>query len=123
LIFDYAKDDLDGVDAIDFSLLEMVVRMASRFEVRIRTTRDWERAILRSFEVWRDLKSEPVAESSGFIFALAPSSFILADDTMATSIGGALLELVEGPTLCANADEHSHLCRSLRGGKGIRWAS
>jgi len=58
LIFDYASDenDLEGVDAIDFSLLEMVVRMASRYEVRIRTTRDWERTILRSFEVWRELK-------------------------------------------------------------------
>jgi len=58
LLFDYAKDEhfLEGIDAIDFSVLEMVVRMANRFEVRIRTTRDWERAILRSFEIWRDLK-------------------------------------------------------------------
>jgi NTP pyrophosphatase (non-canonical NTP hydrolase) len=58
LLFDYAKDEhfLDGVDAIDFSMLEMVVRMASRFEVRIRTTCDWEHAILRSFDIWRELK-------------------------------------------------------------------
>lgn len=58
LVFEYATEEnyLEGVDAIDFSLLEMVVRMASRYEVRIRTTRDWERAILRSYEVWRALK-------------------------------------------------------------------
>lgn len=59
LLFDYAADEqyLQGVDAIDFSMLEMVVRMANRYEVGIRTTRDWERAILRSFEIWRELKS------------------------------------------------------------------
>lgn len=58
LVFEYAKDEqfLEGVDAIDFSVLEMVVGIASRYEVRIRTTRDWERAILRSFEIWRELK-------------------------------------------------------------------
>jgi NTP pyrophosphatase (non-canonical NTP hydrolase) len=58
LLFDYARDEqyLEGVDAIDFSLLDTVVHMASRFEVRIRTTRDWERAILRSFDIWRKLR-------------------------------------------------------------------
>jgi len=60
LVFEYAKDEhfLEGVDAIDFSVLEMVVGIASRYEVRIRTTRDWERAILRSFEIWRELRSK-----------------------------------------------------------------
>ena len=58
LLFDYAREEqyLDGVDAIDFSLLEMVVRMTRGYEVRIRTTRDWERTILRSFAIWRGLK-------------------------------------------------------------------
>jgi NTP pyrophosphatase (non-canonical NTP hydrolase) len=58
LLFDYAKEEhyLEGVNAIDFSILEMVVRMTSRFEVRIRTTRDWERAILRSYDIWRELR-------------------------------------------------------------------
>lgn len=57
ILFEYASEEhfLEGVDAIDFSILETVTRMASRFEVRIRTTRDWERAILRSFEIWREL--------------------------------------------------------------------
>jgi NTP pyrophosphatase (non-canonical NTP hydrolase) len=59
LLFDYASDEqfLDGIDAIDFSMLELVTGMASRFEVRVRTTRDWERAILRSFEIWRGLRA------------------------------------------------------------------
>jgi NTP pyrophosphatase (non-canonical NTP hydrolase) len=58
LLFDYAREEqyLDAVDAIDFSLLETVVRMTRGYEVRIRTTRDWERAILRSFAIWRGLK-------------------------------------------------------------------
>jgi NTP pyrophosphatase (non-canonical NTP hydrolase) len=58
LLFNYATEEhyLDGVDAIDFSLLETVVSMTRGYEVRIRTTRDWERAILRSFEIWRALK-------------------------------------------------------------------
>jgi MazG C-terminal domain len=58
LVFEYAREEmyLAGVDAVDFSLLEMVGRIASHYEVRIRTTREWERAILRSFEVWRELR-------------------------------------------------------------------
>lgn len=58
LLFNYAAAEqyLDGVDAIDFSMLELVTSMVSGFEVRVRTTREWERAILRSFEVWRALR-------------------------------------------------------------------
>lgn len=58
LLFNYAAAEqyLDGVDAIDFSMLELVTSMVSGFEVSVRTTREWERAILRSFEVWRALR-------------------------------------------------------------------
>jgi len=58
ILFNYAAAEqyLDGVDAIDFSMLELVTSMAAGFEVRVRTTREWERAILRSFEVWRALR-------------------------------------------------------------------
>jgi NTP pyrophosphatase (non-canonical NTP hydrolase) len=58
LTFDYARDKhyLEGVQSIDSALLETVVRMASGFEVRIRTARNWEQAILRSFEIWRGLR-------------------------------------------------------------------
>jgi NTP pyrophosphatase (non-canonical NTP hydrolase) len=59
LLFEYAREEryLEGVDAIDYSVLETVLRMTSRFEVGIRTARDWEKAILRSFEIWRSLRS------------------------------------------------------------------
>ncbi|HTC69584.1 MAG TPA: hypothetical protein VK662_08455 [Acidothermaceae bacterium] len=59
LVFDYAQEEhyLRNVDAIDFSLLETVQSITSRFEVRARTTREWERAILRSFEVWEQLRT------------------------------------------------------------------
>jgi hypothetical protein len=59
LLFDYASDEqfLDGIDAIDFFMLEFVTGMSSRCEVRVRTTREWERAILRSFEIWRGLRA------------------------------------------------------------------
>ncbi len=59
LLFEYAKDEkyLEGIDAIDFTMLELVAGMASRFEVRVRTIRDWERTILRSFEIWRSLRA------------------------------------------------------------------
>jgi NTP pyrophosphatase (non-canonical NTP hydrolase) len=58
ILFEYARDEkfLDGVDAIDSAMLELVTGMVSRFEVHVRTTREWERAILRSFEVWRALR-------------------------------------------------------------------
>ncbi len=60
LVFEYARDEqyLQNVDAVDFSLLETVQRITGRLEVRARTTRDWEHALLRSFEIWRQLRSQ-----------------------------------------------------------------
>lgn len=59
MAFEYAREErfLDGVQHIDFGLLQTVRNMTSRLEVRIRTVRDWELAILRSFEIWRALRS------------------------------------------------------------------
>jgi NTP pyrophosphatase (non-canonical NTP hydrolase) len=59
LAFNYAQKErfLDGVDHVDFSLLRMITDMVSGYEVRIRTVRDWEQAILRSFEMWRLLSA------------------------------------------------------------------
>jgi NTP pyrophosphatase (non-canonical NTP hydrolase) len=56
--FEYAREErfLDGVTHLDFALLETIRGMTSRLEVRVRTTHEWERAILRSFEVWRRLR-------------------------------------------------------------------
>lgn len=58
LVFEYASDErfLDGVQHIDFSVLETIVGLAARYEVRIRTTSEWERAIVRSFDMWRALR-------------------------------------------------------------------
>jgi hypothetical protein len=58
LLFDYACEEqfLEGVSRIDSAMLNTVRQMTNRFEVRIRTSRDWERAILRSFEIWRQLR-------------------------------------------------------------------
>lgn len=56
-VFDYAKNVrfLDGVDHVDFSLLATILRLVSGFEVRERTAAEWERAIMRGFDVWRPL--------------------------------------------------------------------
>jgi len=59
LAFEYARKQrfLEGVDHLDFSLLRMIFDMVSGYEVRIRTVREWEQDILRSFKVWRDLRT------------------------------------------------------------------
>jgi NTP pyrophosphatase (non-canonical NTP hydrolase) len=56
-VFDYARDErfLEGVDHVDFSLLQAIQRLVSRLEVRDRSAHDWEQTILRSFAVWREL--------------------------------------------------------------------
>lgn len=57
IAFEYASHErwLDGVDHVDYTLLQTIMGMCSRFEVRIRTALDWERTIIKSFEVWRQL--------------------------------------------------------------------
>lgn len=58
LAFDYAKRQrfLEGVQHLDFSLLQTIINMVSGYEVRIRTVREWEQAILMSFDMWRSLR-------------------------------------------------------------------
>ena len=55
LAFDYARRHrfLDGVAALDSQLLRTVKDMTSHLEVRQCVTGEWERAILRGFDVWR----------------------------------------------------------------------
>jgi NTP pyrophosphatase (non-canonical NTP hydrolase) len=57
-VFDYARHErfLVGVRHVDFSLLSTIRRLVSHLEVRDRTARNWERAILRSYEMWRALR-------------------------------------------------------------------
>jgi NTP pyrophosphatase (non-canonical NTP hydrolase) len=55
LAFEYARNQqfFAGVRFVDSALLQTVRSMTSGLEVRIRSAREWESAILRSFEVWR----------------------------------------------------------------------
>lgn len=59
-VFDYARNErfLQGVKHVDFSLLTTIRRLVSRLEVADRTAHEWERTILRSFEVWRPLHAQ-----------------------------------------------------------------
>lgn len=54
----YAADHnyLAGIEAVDWHLLRHIKQMTSRVEVRDRTTKDWNDAILRGFAVWRELR-------------------------------------------------------------------
>jgi NTP pyrophosphatase (non-canonical NTP hydrolase) len=54
----YAADHnyLAGVEAVDWQLLRHIKQMTSRLEVRSRTTKEWNDALLRGFAVWRELR-------------------------------------------------------------------
>jgi NTP pyrophosphatase (non-canonical NTP hydrolase) len=56
-VFDYGRDErfLEGVEHVDFSLLQAIIKLVSRLEVRDRTAHEWEQTILRGFAVWRQL--------------------------------------------------------------------
>lgn len=56
-VYDYASQErfLHGVKHVDFELLTTIRSMVSRLEVKDRTARDWETAILRSYEIWRQV--------------------------------------------------------------------
>ena len=57
LVFVYAKTHnwLEGIVSIDDSLLKTVMCMVTHLEVSDRTAAEWERAILKSFEVWQQV--------------------------------------------------------------------
>lgn len=56
-VYNYASQErfLDGVKHVDFELLTTIRSMVGQLEVRDRTARDWENAILRSYEIWRQV--------------------------------------------------------------------
>jgi NTP pyrophosphatase (non-canonical NTP hydrolase) len=58
LVFDYARNQrfLDGAPHLDFELLRIVSGCVSHLEVRSRTVNEWEKAILRSYDIWRRLR-------------------------------------------------------------------
>lgn len=57
LIFGVAKDYsfFEGLEFVDFDLLRTIKTMTRPFEVRDRTYREWEEAILAGYSVWREM--------------------------------------------------------------------
>jgi NTP pyrophosphatase (non-canonical NTP hydrolase) len=55
LVFSYAlrHDMLRGIHTLDYQLLRTIKQMTDHLEVGARTVADWERTILRGYEVWR----------------------------------------------------------------------
>lgn len=55
VVFGYAKDYsyFDGADSVEFGLLRTVKLMTAPFEVRDKSLRHWEEAILGGYRVWR----------------------------------------------------------------------
>jgi NTP pyrophosphatase (non-canonical NTP hydrolase) len=57
-VFNYAREEsfLDAVPQLDSDLLRTIVSLVAHLEVRVRTIAEWERAILRSYEIWRAMR-------------------------------------------------------------------
>ncbi len=56
-LFSVASDDnfYAGVNQVDSEVLRSVKSIVAHLEVRTRTIAEWQRAILRSFDIWRSL--------------------------------------------------------------------
>jgi MazG-like nucleotide pyrophosphohydrolase family protein len=59
LVFAYARDHkrFEGITSVDYDLLKAIRIMTSSLEVSVRTTGEWERAILSAYNVWRKLET------------------------------------------------------------------
>ncbi|HEY2181034.1 MAG TPA: nucleoside triphosphate pyrophosphohydrolase family protein [Solirubrobacteraceae bacterium] len=57
-VFDYARQEsfLERVPQLDSELLRTIASLVSHLEVRARTIAEWERAILRSYDIWRMMR-------------------------------------------------------------------
>jgi len=57
-VYNYARtrDFLRDVPAIDYSVLRTVKEMTAGLEVSVRSSADWQAALLRSYEVWREVR-------------------------------------------------------------------
>jgi NTP pyrophosphatase (non-canonical NTP hydrolase) len=55
MVFSTAEQEnfFEGVGGVRYDLLRTIKQMTNHLEVRTRTEGEWERAILRSFEIWR----------------------------------------------------------------------
>ncbi|MBK5232639.1 MAG: nucleoside triphosphate pyrophosphohydrolase family protein [Thermoleophilia bacterium] len=60
LVFNLARsyDFFDGSDQVDGSILNAVKAVTSHLEVASRTHREWQEAILKGFEVWRQVSEQ-----------------------------------------------------------------
>lgn len=60
IAFEYASHQryLEGVDHVDYTLLQTIMGMSSGLEVRVRTAFEWERTIIESFKVWSQLSRQ-----------------------------------------------------------------
>ena len=60
MVFSYAehRNFLEGAEGVNFELLRTIKDMTSHLEVSCRTEGDWERAIMRGFEVWRQVREK-----------------------------------------------------------------
>lgn len=58
LVFEYAKKHcyFEHSKGVDYSLLRTIKELTRHLEVKVRTAKDWEKAILLGFELWRKLK-------------------------------------------------------------------
>lgn len=58
LVFAHAAQHsyFKGSTSIDYDLLKTIGMMCNPFEVRARSPREWESAILKSYEVWRQVR-------------------------------------------------------------------
>jgi len=59
-VYNYAKNHayLDGITKVDYELLRTIKSLTNGLEVSRWSLRDWERAILQGFAVWRSLAKE-----------------------------------------------------------------
>jgi NTP pyrophosphatase (non-canonical NTP hydrolase) len=84
LVFSYAAEHnfLDGAEGVGYELLRVVKSMTAHLEVSRASARDWERAIVRGFEVWRAVK----AQGGGAILAdLVAGTIELVEDPIVVS--------------------------------------
>ena len=59
IVFSYAerRNFLEGAKAVDYDLLRTIKDMTSHLEVSIRTEGEWEQAIMKGLDIWRQVKT------------------------------------------------------------------
>jgi len=60
---------LDGADAVDWQLLRHIKQLTSHVEVRNRTAKEWNDALLLGFSVWRRLREHGAGTARGDLLA------------------------------------------------------